>query len=601
MCPGNDTPARKALTVNNTKYRHPLAPVGAGFGRTMSLPIKALLAAVSIVACLIAGSSTSWAADEITAYEVDGIIAADGALHVSASITFSGAVPTPFVHRLSTVADGDDFTYYHFDITNITATAGGSSLPVDVTQDKDDLVITIDTTGAGSAAIVLDYDVAGAAFAGGVTQDGQALTNIVWPYVQGLDLPVRMATGVILAPAFSLGVDCKSGSLAGLQPCQMWAGGTPETPNPFFQDNEIAAGGVVLFSFVMPGQAVAANEMQLEHWTLDRAFSTDVLPLSIALAVLLLGALGLYLMWRSGGRDAASSADPTLIASFVPTGPGTVGFEVNQKVRPGHVGTVVDERVDPIDVTSTLLDLAARGHLRIIELKGEHQFAPPDWTFKRLTSDDELRPFEVTLLDAVAPDGAPAAVVSEIDEAVEKVIGLVQHQLYEDVVERGWFFARPDQTRHRFVIISWTAVAVAVATMVTLVALTGFGLLGLALVGLSFGLMSIGHSMPRRTAAGVDILHGLHALSMALQTEPVSLIPKETAYQEISKILPYAVVLGGTERWVQALTDADATPGVPDPEELNWYHAPKDWHLQYLPGSLDAFVTSMNGRLIGRD
>jgi len=564
-------------------------------------PIKALLAALSIVACLIGGTSSAWAGEQIKSYDVNGSLAADGSLHIQAAITFEGAAPSQFVHRLATTADGDDYTYYQFDITNILVTSGGTALPATIDEAKELITITIDTSSVGAEPVVLDYDVAGAAHNGGVTQDGNAITTIAFPFVQGLDLPVRQAAGVIISPAFTLGVDCKSGAMSGLEPCQMWAGGTPETPNPFFQDNDLAAGSVVLFTFMMPGQAVAINEVVLEHWTLDRAFSTDALPLSVALAVLLLGALGLYLMWRRGGRDAASSADPTLIASFVPTGAGTVKFEVNEGIRPGHVGTVVDERVDPIDVTSTLLDLAARGHLRIVELKGEHEFAPPDWTFKRLSADDELRPFEQTLLDAIAPTDGDAAVVSQIGEPVEKVIGLVQHQLYEDVVERGWFYHRPDTTRHRFVIIGWAGVAAAVAAMVVLVALTGFGLLGLALVGLSFGLMSIGHSMPRRTASGVDVLHGLHALSMALQTEPTSLIPKETAYDEISKILPYAVVLGGTSRWVQALSDADTTPGEADPEALNWYHAPADWHLQYLPGSLDAFVTSMNGRLVGRD
>ena len=44
-------------------------------------------------------------------------------------------------------------------------------------------------------------------------------------------------------------------------------------------------------------------------------------------------------------------------------------------IRPGHVGTVADERVDPIDVTATLVDLAVRGHLLITELPRDTEFA----------------------------------------------------------------------------------------------------------------------------------------------------------------------------------------------------------------------------------
>ena len=122
----------------------------------------------------------------------------------------------------------------------------------------------------------------------------------------------------------------------------------------------------------------------------------------------------------------------------------------------------------------------------------------------------------------------------------------------------------------------------------------------LLLVALAVGLLALAADMPRRTSAGVDLLHGLHILSMVLQTQPTDQIPKDKGYAEISKILPYAVVLGGRARWVQALADADDDPGVPDPEDLNWYHAPGDWNLEDLPVCLDAFITHMSGSLVSR-
>ena len=76
-------------------------------------------------------------------------------------------------------------------------------------------------------------------------------------------------------------------------------------------------------------------------------------------------------------------------------------------VRPGHVGTVADERVDPIDVTATLVDLAVRGHVVINELPRESDFARADWEIKRLEgSSDGLRPFERQLLDGIARSGS---------------------------------------------------------------------------------------------------------------------------------------------------------------------------------------------------
>ena len=87
----------------------------------------------------------------------------------------------------------------------------------------------------------------------------------------------------------------------------------------------------------------------------------------------------------------AAEAEPTLVADFHPVGDGESEFRVRDGVRPGQVGTLVDERVDPVDVTATVLDLAVRGHLRIEELPRSAAYAEGEWTFTRRDSDDDLR------------------------------------------------------------------------------------------------------------------------------------------------------------------------------------------------------------------
>ncbi len=64
-------------------------------------------------------------------------------------------------------------------------------------------------------------------------------------------------------------------------------------------------------------------------------------------------------------------------------------------------------------------------------------------------------------------------------------------------------------------------------------------------------------------------------------------------------MLPYAIVLGGSERWLDALvaTDTDADP---DSDDLSWYHGPADWHLSDLPESLRNFTTTVSGTLFTR-
>ena len=559
------------------------------------------LAALLTGAGLVGVTPPAWAADSINTFDVMGRASADGTLSLSTTITFDDQAPAEFVQRLDTIEDASDYTYYRFNISNITAQAGDTDLRPTISYDGDFVVITVDTSAIGATPLTIGYDVAGAARSGGVATGDMAMTLVSWPVLQGLSMPVTTATGTIAVPGAIRGVDCKSGAATGPQPCQMWGGGTYDAPSPNFQDSSLDAGAVLIFGFTAPSSVLAVDEQLMARWTLDRAFSTDLASVLAALAVLLVGAVGLFALWHMRGRDMTTVKDPTLVASFEPTGKGTVKFQVHDEIRPGHVGTVVDEHVDPIDVTATLLDLAVRGHLCIVQLPAAHPYAPMDWTFQRLTSKDKMRPFEVTLLDAIAPEDGEPAVVSRIGGPVEGVIGDVQNQLYQDVVDRGWFTRRPDQTRHVFDLIGWLGVSLAIVALVLLAAMTHFGLLGLALVALGVGLLSLAKTMPRRTASGVDLLHGLHALSMSLQTQPTDQVPPNTAYSEISKILPYAVVLGGRSRWVQALADADEDPAVPAPDDLPWYHGPADWNISHLPVSLDAFVANMSGRLVGRD
>ena len=64
-------------------------------------------------------------------------------------------------------------------------------------------------------------------------------------------------------------------------------------------------------------------------------------------------------------------------------------------------------------------------------------------------------------------------------------------------------------------------------------------------------------------------------------------------------MLPYAVVLGGSERWLQALVAADGDADA-DSTDLDWYHAPDDWHLCDLPDSLGRLITTIQGKLFAR-
>ena len=85
----------------------------------------------------------------------------------------------------------------------------------------------------------------------------------------------------------------------------------------------------------------------------------------------------------------------------------------------------------------------------------------------------------------------------------------------------------------------------------------------------------------------------------AIQVQPTDSVVVGKAYAGLSAVLPYAVVLGGKERWLDALAAADVDDTA-DATELDWYHGPEGWNLADLPASLANFITTVQGTLFAR-
>ena len=547
-----------------------------------------------LLCAVLAGVSAprAFAAESVATYAVEGSIGTDGALVVNATITFDGAAPATLVQSFAATREVMGDREYLFTLHDIKVTAGGQPLNATIAQQADRTVVTMPTQGVTSP-VVLSYVVTGAAI-----KEASGETTVNWRLLQGLSLPVTQFTATLTVPTAISLVQCNAGPPVAPGVCTFWGGGTHDYPDPTFNDGPRGAGEVVEVIVRFPAGTVSANEQIREQWTFERAFSVEPLPLTLALAALALGALGFWLLHRRIGRDAVGG-EPTPVAEFHPVGDGESEFRVLDGVRPGQVGTLVDERVDPVDVTASLIDLAVRGHLRFTELPRASTYAPGEWTLTRLAGSDSLRPYEKTLLDAVAPEGGERVTVSALPDAVGAVIDQVQNELYDDVVQLGWFERRPDQTRNSWFRGGLVLFGLAVLATIVLAAFTRLGLLGLALIVVSLLVIVAGQEMPARSSKGVALLNGLGLLRAQLLGYPTDQMPKGRELHELSEVLPYAVVLGGSERWLQALVAADGDADA-DSTDLDWYHAPDDWHLCDLPDSLGRLITTIQGKLFAR-
>ena len=116
---------------------------------------------------------------------------------------------------------------------------------------------------------------------------------------------------------------------------------------------------------------------------------------------------------------------------------------------------------------------------------------------------------------------------------------------------------------------------------------------------LALGLIFVAQEMPSRTAKGAALLGGLGALRSDLMSHPTNQMAPGTELQEMSEVLPYAIVLGGSDRWLDAIVAPTRTK-LPTPTSSPGTTGRTNWHLRDLPDSMKNFITTVSGSLFAR-
>jgi len=224
-------------------------------------------------------------------------------------------------------------------------------------------------------------------------------------------------------------------------------------------------------------------------------------------------------------------------------------------VRPGVLGTLLDEVADPHDVTATLVDLAVRGYLRIEEVPRKNPAKPvKNWRLVRLRDlDPTLAPFEQTLLRGIFT-GRDEVTLSQLKTTFASTMAQVQGDLYAEVTGRGWFRTDPKAVRAR-----WTGVG-------SLLAVVGFGasmfafaadgfrgsvLIPLAVLVVGITVLVCAKHAPARTAEGTAVLAQALGFKQYLATAEANQLRFEEGEDIFSRYLPYAIAFGEAERWAE--------------------------------------------------
>jgi len=210
-------------------------------------------------------------------------------------------------------------------------------------------------------------------------------------------------------------------------------------------------------------------------------------------------------------------------------------------LTPAETGTLVDEKADLRDIYASIIDLARRGYLKIIETKkNTFEFEKiKDWN-----TDSDLQPFERELLTGIFASKDRVRVASlDIAKTLEKV----KSMLYESLVNDKFFPTNPNTLRGWYV-------ALAVLSVV-------FFNPVLLLVSLIFG-----QGMPRKTLFGAEQAMIARSLKNFLVSQDKQLAFQAKNQLMFEKLLPYAVAFGVEAIWAERFKEL----GLKNPD---WYQS----------------------------
>jgi uncharacterized membrane protein YgcG len=335
-----------------------------------------------------------------------------------------------------------------------------------------------------------------------------------------------------------------------------------------------------------------------ERWSPSRAFAVTPTTASAAGVIAVLGiAAFVYLAWTRGRdrRYVGSQVDqvmgnPQGGSQRVPIGEGDaeapVEFAPPNGIRPGQVGTLIDERANTLDVSATIVDLAVRGYLVIHEIPKHGLFGKPDWRLVRLDADmSSLLPYERLLLDGLFRDGDDVT-LSSLRTTFSQRLTKVEESLYVDAQQQGWFATRPDKVRTRWRLLGFGLTVLGVVVTIALAASTHLGLIGVAAIAVGLLFWIGGGKMPARTPKGTAMLRRVRGFRQVIATADRYMARWAEQENVFPTLLAYAVVFGLTDKWARAFaslaTDPTATPAMA-------------WYVPINGGSLDGFAEAIDG------
>jgi uncharacterized membrane protein YgcG len=308
-----------------------------------------------------------------------------------------------------------------------------------------------------------------------------------------------------------------------------------------------------------------------------------------ALPAPVLSLCGMLVLWYRKGKDPGRG-DPLVVEYTPPEEGGNV-------LLPAEVGALIDERLDPSDITATVVDLAVKRYLTIEERKTPGiLFDKTDYLLRREKEPDAALPlFERLLMERLFRDRGPEVRVSDLKLAFYRNLDDLKKAAFEGLERTRYFAANPLSVKSAYV-----RAGVSILVLGGLLAVIGEKISGEVPVRtiLAFGLSGLivlffAPRMPVKTSKGVKALgkiKGFEEFLLRAEKDRLERMNDPTLFE---RYLPYAIALGVSDRW------ANAFEGIYQ-EVPRWYASP-DGTPAFRPSnfhrSLDSALSTLSGAM----
>jgi uncharacterized membrane protein YgcG len=313
-------------------------------------------------------------------------------------------------------------------------------------------------------------------------------------------------------------------------------------------------GGLTIDIYIPPGVIKSPSALTKLGWFVC---SNPILFLPLFTLAVMAG------LWYAVGRDP----DPGI--SVAPQ------YEPPKNLTPAEAGTLLDDAIHPRDITSTIVDLAVRGYIKIEEKVDTFLvFHHKDYLLHLLKAQEswgpELAPHERVMLENIFPGGTETR-LSSLKNRFYTAIPVIREDIMSALKQKG-IYALDPESANGYSIVAAVVIAILVVGVQVLGWMNLFYSIPLAIVSVVISAVIwwlFARQMTAKTVAGartrVAVL-GFEEFMNRVDADRIKRMPPDT----FEKFLPYAMAFGVEQHWAQAF--AGIVKDAP-----SWYVSPNGY------------------------